>query len=269
MLRKLILVAVVGGLAFAAVKGTKWMSYVRSEWRSIQESAENAVPPEREIERLRSEVGNLDEDTLKLVKHLARLQSDQADILKREKDLTARKSEVSQTLSTQEQAVRTAEDRTKAGESNVLVTFGKQEFSLAVAKIRLKESVREYTDIEKELDRVRAKVVAQQRIIDKLEKQRHAMGTLKHDLEMAITDLENQLAELKLERMQASYDVEGRYQHDESRVAQIKESIAKLQKRFDVERRELTLLQEPESTPATPSESVDEIMAPVNKPKGD
>ena len=269
MLRKLILVAVVGGLAFAAVKGTRFMSYMRSEWKSIQEAAEQAVPPEKEIDRLRNEVKNLDEDTLKLVKHLARLQSDQADLTKREKDLAENRAKVSDMLKTREGAVRAAEDKARAGESNVTVSFGDSKFSLEVAKLRLKDSVREYTDLDKELDRVRAKINAQQRIIDKLEKQRLAMGGLKHDLEMAINDLQSQLEDLKLEQMKASYDIEGRYKHDESRVAQIKESIAKLQKRFDVQRRELALLQQPEAPETTATESVDEIMAPVKKAKGD
>lgn len=269
MLRKLILVAVVGGLAFAAVKGTRFMSYMRSEWKSIREAAEEAVPPEKEINRLRNEVKNLDEDTLKLVKHLARLQSDQADLTKREKELAKSKAQVSDALRTREAAVRAAEEKAKAGESNVTVAFGDQNFSLEVAKLRLKDSVREYTDLDKELDRVRARIVSQQRILDKLEKQRLAMGGLKHDLEMAINDLQGQLEELKLEQMKASYDIEGRYKYDESRVAQIKESIAKLQKRFDVQRRELTLLQQPEGPETATTESVDEIMAPVKKAKGD
>lgn len=269
MLRKLILVAVVGGLAFAAVKGTRFMSYMRSEWKTIREAAEDAVPPEKEIDRLRNEVKNLDEDTLKLVKHLARVQSDQADLIKREKDLTANKVKTMDRLQTHADAVRAAEEKAKNGESNVTVSFGEQKFSLEVAKIRLKDSVREYTDIEKELERVRAKIVSQQRIIDKLEKQRLAMGGLKHDLEMAINDLQDQLENLKLEQMKASYDIEGRYQHDASRVAQIKESIAKLQKRFDVQRRELALLQEPEAPSTTTTESVDEILAPLNQPKTD
>src|SRR6266568_249524 len=65
MIKKLIVVAVVGGLAVAAVKGTKWASYVRSEVCSWRQAAEDAVPPETEIARLRGEVKNLDEDTIK------------------------------------------------------------------------------------------------------------------------------------------------------------------------------------------------------------
>ena len=53
MIKKLIVVAVVGGLAVAALKGTKWASYVRSEVKSWRDAAEDSVPPEKEIARLR------------------------------------------------------------------------------------------------------------------------------------------------------------------------------------------------------------------------
>jgi hypothetical protein len=68
MIKKLILMAVVGGIAVAALKGTRVGSFVRSEVRSLREAAEEQVPPEREIARLRAEVRNLDQDHVKVVK---------------------------------------------------------------------------------------------------------------------------------------------------------------------------------------------------------
>jgi chromosome segregation ATPase len=261
MLRKLILVAVVGGLTVAAFKGTRWASYVRSEVRAMRDAAEDAIPPEREIARLRGEVKMLDEDTLKVVKQLARLQSDQADLAKRVEASEKKKSAVAEVLRARETAVRAAEEKAKAGEVNVSVTFGDQKYSLDVAKARLKASVTEYTELDKDLTRTRAKLDTQQRIIDKLEKQRLEMTQVKADLDGAIDELEAELQGLKLAQM------ESKYQTDDTRLAHIKKSIADQKKRFDVKRRELAMLQEPEAAPAAPSESVDEIMAPVNRPK--
>jgi chromosome segregation ATPase len=261
MLRKLILVAVVGGLTVAAFKGTRWASYVRSEVRAMRDAAEDAIPPEREIARLRGEVKMLDEDTLKVVKQLARLQSDQADLAKRQEAGEKKKAAVAEVLRARETAVRAAEEKAKAGEANVSVTFGDQKYSLDVAKARLKASVTEYTELDKDLTRTRAKLDTQQRIIDKLEKQRLEMTQVKADLDGAIDELEAELQGLKLAQM------ESKYQTDDTRLAHIKKSIADQKKRFDVQRRELNMLQETEAAPAAPSESVDEIMAPVNRPK--
>jgi chromosome segregation ATPase len=262
MIKKLLVVAVVGGLAVATVKGTKWASYVRTEVTSWREAAEDAVSPETEIARLRGEVKMLDEDTIKIVKHLARLQSDQADLAAREKALQAKKSQVAELMASREAAMRAAEAKAKAGESNVKVSFGDQQYSLANGLLRLKETVRDYKDIEKELTHVRMKSDTQQRIIDKLDRQRLEMNRLKTDLDAAIDGLDEEVQALKLQQM------ESKYQTDDTRVAQIKESIAKQKKRLDVQRRELNLLQDT-VTPSlsTPAESVDDIMAPVTGKK--
>ncbi len=258
MIKKLLIVAVVGGLAVAAVKGTKWASYVRTEVKSWREAAEDAVSPETEIVRLRGEIKMLDEDTIKIVKQLARLQSDQADLTSRAKALDAKKSQVGELMNSREIAMRAAEAKAKAGEANVQVSFGDHTYSLASGMLRLKETVRDYRDIEKELTHVRMKSETQQRIIDKLDRQRLEMNNLKSELDRAIDGLDEEVQALKLQQM------ESKYQTDDTRVAQIKESIAKQKKRLDVKRRELNLLQDT-ITPSlsVPSETVDEIMAPV------
>jgi len=258
MIKKLLLVAVVGGLSVAALKGTRMASYVRSEVTAMREAAEDQIPPEREITRLRAEVRLLDDDTLKVVKQLARLQSDQADLGKRQKALDDRKGTAGEILKAREAAVRAGEAKVKAGEVNVAVAFGEQTFSLDVGKARLKDAVRDYTDLDKELGRTRAKTDSQQRIIDKLEKQRLGMSRLKSDLDGAIDELEEELQALKLQQMESKYAATG---SDDSRVAKIKESIAVQKKKFDVQRRELALMQEPEAAAVGPTESVDEIMA--------
>jgi chromosome segregation ATPase len=261
MIKKLLVVAVVGGLAVAAFKSTKWASYVRTEVTSWREAAEDQVSPETEIARLRGEVKNLDEDTIKIVKQLARLQSDQADLSGREKSLTAKKSQVGELMASREAAMRTAEAKAKAGESNVRVVFGDQDYSLANGLQKLRDTVAEYKAIDTELTHVRQKSDTQQRIIDKLDRQRLEMNRLKGDLDAAIDGLEEEVQALKLQQM------ESKYQTDDTRVAQIKESIAKQKKRLDVQRRELNLLQDTVMPSLSTTESVDDIMAPVKGKK--
>jgi chromosome segregation ATPase len=260
MIKKLILMAVVGGVAVAALKGTRVGSFVRNEVRSLRDAAEENIPPEREIARLRTEVRNLDQDHVKVVKQLARVQSDQAESRQRVADLEKRKSEVAEVMRARETAVRAAEERAKAGEVNVSVSIGDQSLSLAAGRARLKDAVQTYVDLDHNLTRTRAKLESQGRIAEQLEKQRAAFGRLKADLDAAIDELEEQVHALSLAQM------ESRYQTDGTRAAQIKEAIAAARKRLDVQRRELTLLQT-DGRPAGGGESVDEIMAPVTNPR--
>lgn len=262
MIKKLILMAVVGGIAVAALKGTRVGSFVRSEVRSLRETVEEQVPPEREIARLRAEVRNLDQDHVKVVKQLARLQSDQADTRQRVAELEKRKGEVAEVMRARESAVRAAEAKAKAGEEQVSVVLGDQTVSLAAGRTRLKDAVQTYVDVDQNLGRTKAKLESQGRIVEQLERQRAAFGRLKADLDAAIDSLEEEVHALNLQQM------ESRYQTDGTRAAQIKESIAATKKRLDVQRRELAMLQNPDGRPAAAAETVDEIMAPVTNPRG-
>jgi chromosome segregation ATPase len=261
MIKKLILMAVVGGIAVAALRGTRIGSYVRSEIKAVRDTVEEQVPPEREIARLRAEVRNLDQDHVKVVKQLARLQSDQADTRQRVAELEKRKGEVAEVMRARETAVRAAEARAKGGEVNVSVTLGDQSMSLESGRARLKDSVQSYVDLDQNLSRTRAKLASQGRIVEQLERQRAAFGRMKADLDAAIDTLEEEVHALNLQQM------ESRYQTDGTRAAQIKEALAAAKKRLDVQRRELALLQDADGRPAAAAESVDEIMAPVTKPR--
>ena len=53
MLKKLVILGIVGFVAVAAVKGSKFGSYIRSEFEAMKARAEANVPPEREIAVLR------------------------------------------------------------------------------------------------------------------------------------------------------------------------------------------------------------------------
>ncbi|MBX9625989.1 MAG: hypothetical protein K2X82_19480 [Gemmataceae bacterium] len=257
MFKKMILVAVVGGLAVAAFKGTRMASYVRNEIKSIREAAEDQIAPDQEIARLRGEVKLLDDDGLKLVKQLARLQSDQADLTARQKTLEANRKAAATRKDTLATEAKAAEDKAKAGEQQVAVVFETSRYSLDTAKQKLKDMVLTEKNLAKELTMVAGKIDGQQRIIDKLEQQRLAMGRLKADLEFAIDKLEVEYQDVKLQQM------ESKVQTDDTRAAQIKAGIAELSKKFDIQRRTLTMLQDGQTPAGVPvvAETVEEILA--------
>ena len=62
MLKKLVVLGIVGFVAVSAVKGTKFGSYIRSEIDAMKSHCEANIPPEKEIGRLRSEIKQLDKE---------------------------------------------------------------------------------------------------------------------------------------------------------------------------------------------------------------
>ncbi|HJZ56151.1 MAG TPA: hypothetical protein VKE74_14380 [Gemmataceae bacterium] len=262
MIKKLIVVAVVGGLAVAAVSKSRIGSYLRTEWKCLREAAEEQIPPEKEIARLRDEVSRIDTDIKKVVKEQVKLEQERDELIAKKKLLEKNLPGMRDRLNSRAAMVRSAEQQEKAGEKGVTLQFSPDDRAVSVpaAKMKLEGWVQELAASEKELKVLDQKIDSLNRIIGKLEEKRLAMTRAKDELERSIDELQEELLALQIQQM------ESKYQTDDTRTAQIKESIAKLRKRMDLQRRELAKLQGTGAEAAT--KSVDEIMAPVSKPDG-
>jgi chromosome segregation ATPase len=253
-------VAVVGGLAVAAFKGTKWASYARQELRQLREAAEDQIPPEKEVVRLRAELKLLDNDILKVVNQLAKERVECDRLREQVADLRGKQSEAKEVLTARANAIKEAE-----AAAATFVSFGNRKVGLNSAKVELAEGVSRYTNNQKSLDTLDVTLVAREQVKDQLEKQLEELKNQKIVLATEVDALEAQLNQLKLEQMRS------KYQTDNTRLAKIKEDIRGLKMKVDVEREKLKLLPAAFDTPAASSpnagKSVDDIMAPVNGTK--
>lgn len=260
MIKKLIVVALVGGLAMAALGKSRLGSYLRSEIKSLRQQAEEQIPPEKEISRLRDEVNLIDKDIKKVVKEQVAKEQERDELLARKRLLEKNLPGMRDRLMARAAVVESAEERARAGEADVTVQFSPDErpISLRNAKIKLEVWVGEVAAAEKELAHLDTKIASLNRIILKLDEQQTAMKKAKSDLDAAIDELQEDVLALQIQQM------ESKYQTDDTRTARIKEAIEKQRKRIDLQRRELAKLQGTGDDAA--SKSVKEIMAPVAKP---
>jgi uncharacterized protein YlxW (UPF0749 family) len=250
MLKKLVIVAVVGFVAVAAVKSTKVGSYLRSEFHSLREQAEDSIPPEREIARLRDEIKLLDKDLVGVATKLAKETVEVRDLKKAADDLRAKQSQDKELLQSRAQAIKTATE---------FVTFGDRKMPVATAKSELEAGVRHFQTSQKTLETMENTIVNREKIKDSLEKQVTTMKDQQRELTATVNALEAEIANLKLQQM------ESRYQTDDTRLAMIKEDIHALKKKVEIEQEKLRILPtalEP-SAPQS-NKSVDDIMAPLS-----
>lgn len=254
MLKKLVILGVIGFVAVTALGGTKLASYIRSEIAAARERAEANVPPEKEIARLRNELKLLDKDIMTVVNQLAKERVDVRDLQAKVSDLAARQSKDKELLTARANAIKSAEGH---------VTFGNRTLSIDAAKSELEADVRRYSTNQKSLESMEATLAVRIKNRDTLEKQLETLKNQKTELAAAIDALETDLTALKLQQM------ESKYQTDDTRLAKIKEDMRKLKSKLDVEREKLKLMPSVLDTPAAPaasSKSVDDIMAPLNAP---
>jgi chromosome segregation ATPase len=261
MLKKMVILGVIGFIAVTAVRGTKIASYVNSRWSQAEEALDASIPPEQEIKRLRNEVKGLDRDIMTVVNQLAK---ERVDVNNLQADVAARADKQSadnKQLQARGQAIKDAE----AGktESTQHVVFGRRKLSIDEAKAELEADVKRCTTNQKLLDSMEQTLAQRIKIRDTLEKQLDTLKTQKQELTVAIDAMEAELTALKQQQ------IESKYQTDDTRLARIKDDLRKLKTRVDVEREKLKLMPVVRDTPAAPAtsnKSVDDILAPLTAP---
>jgi len=269
MLKKMVILGVIGFVAVTALGGTKLASYIRSEIRDARERAENNIPPEKEIQRLRNEIKLLDKDILAVVNELAKQRVAVNDLQTQTEELAAKQSKDKEILTARLDALEKVE---KADQPVSHVTFGNRTLAIADAKVELDAATKRYEANQKALVSLQALQANRIKVRDSLEKQLETMKAQKGELTAAVDDMEAQLAALKLQQM------ESKYQTDDTRMAKIKEDLRKLKTRVDVEREKLKLMPVvSEPTPAANTPSTDDLRSRLNgtpaakpaKPEGD
>lgn len=257
MLKKMILLGVIGFVAVAALKNTKFASYVRTEVDGIRERAEAAIPPEREIVRLRSELSQLDKDVMTAVSHVAKERVEVRNLTEKVAELTAKQGTAKADLESRATAIKNAEG---------YVTFGGRRLSVETAKTELEADVNTYAATQKSLEALETTLANRTKVRDALEKQLDELKAQKVALGAAVDAAEAELNQLKLAQMQSKYQTDG------TRLAKIKEDLQALNTKVAVEREKLSLMPKVrENGTAAPSsnKSVDDIMAPLSGKKAD
>lgn len=231
MLKKMVILAVVGTVAFAAISGTKIASYIRSEVRAAREHAEESIPPEKEIARLKNEVALLDGDIKKLVHHLAKERVEVNQLKDKVDEMTAKQSRDLELYDARYAALEKAEKN-----NTQQVSFGDRSVSVNDARRDLDSMLVRLENNKKSITAHESLLANRIKVRDTLEKQLEAMKNQKSELANSVDAMEAELAALKLQQM------ESKYQTDDTRLAKIKEDMQKLKTKVAVEREKLNLL---------------------------
>ena len=250
MCKKLLLVAVVGAIAFSFLKGTKIFSYAKSEVANVGEWVESQIPTEKKIQQLRKEVKQLDKDIDKAQNALV---AEIVDVNRLAKDLGTMKAEVA----AEEKKVLAMGAKLK--DATEKVSYGHFTVSPDEAKNLLASDVKRITARKNTVQSMEQTLNARERIKDALQKQIDGLRRNKVELVVAIDKLE---AEYKVLQYQ---QIESKYQVDDTRLSNVKQSLRDLQRDVDIQRQKLkmapTIMED--GAPAS-GLSVEEILSPLN-----
>jgi chromosome segregation ATPase len=210
---------IVGGLFL--LRKTNLCSYMSTAWDKVKTSAKNQVPLEFEVERVRHEIAKLDGDM---------------------RDQLAPIAEEMATIKTLRNRIRNTEDNLKEQKVSILamtkdlesgakfVTYDGEEYPAEEVRAKLDRDFASYRRCEAELKSQQQLLEAKQKSLRAVKAQLRNMKTLKRDLEVQLAQLE---ADLKTVRLAQTRD---KYQLDDSRLSDIKASLAEIEHRLNVER---------------------------------
>jgi len=250
MFKKVAIVGAAGLLAAAVLTQTHVGGYLRHQFDRADKYLENQVPPEEEVARIKVEVAGLDKD-------IDRARGSVAEERVEAKLVKGRVEEKRTQVENSRAIVEARGKMLKDAAQNKLVKWDSREVSYDRAKELLQSQVKAHKTLEGELKALETMVAVRERTRDLAEQHLQALVTQKSELEAAVTELEADIKMAKIEQVQS------KYQNDGTRMAEVKESLAKLKKRIEVQREKLNLAKQYEKT-GVENKSVDEIMAELD-----
>lgn len=254
MLKKLLLVAVLAGVATVAIKGTRAGRMVKTEVSSLRDWADDQIPVEEKIKQMRHDVANLDRDVERAKSELAKEIVEVRDLTNKLGAFRAQIQDENKSL------VQRGSDLKDATEK---VSVGKLIVPVGEAKDRLKRDVALHVKKKEQLASLERTLASRERIRDTLAKQLDSMAKQKYDMTTQIDAVEAEYKTLQLAQ------IESKYQNDDTRLSKVKEDLAALQKKLDIEKEKLNLapVGREETAGIGSTQSVDEILAPLSGAK--
>ena len=257
MIRKLIVVAVVAGVAVAAVKGTRWASYVRSEIKTIRDEAEDEIPLEKRVAMLEDGVSRLDRHVLKKV----------GEVAKAKAEVTLTEKEVAQLEDRQVAKKKQLNDRLAAirASSTGTVTIGTETMATSRAVSDLDRDSRLLEANQKVLTDLQSNRDNQKQSVAVLDEQLNTLIAQRDEMRVRVRSLKVEVQRIHLQQMKS------RTPAGDTELATIKQEFRDVERKLLTEQERLKLLplvdDSVEPTPQPSPTSLDAIDGRLNGPK--
>jgi len=220
IVKKAVLGAALGAGALYMAFGTSAPSYVCTAFHRVRHNAQDAVPPQFEIERARGEIANLEPAIKDNIEALARAEVD-VEHLDRE-IVTVRDN-----LAGEKKAMLALRESLKSGDFR-LAGHGHVNYTAEEVEGELGRRLDHYRNVSRILDEKEATLKARQKAVIAARKQLTEMAAQKQALATKLEGIEAKLKMIEATRATNEFDFDG------SALARAKKSVADLEKRLEV-----------------------------------
>lgn len=222
MVKKVILVGALVLVVALLLFGTSAVSYVRTSAGYVKESVRDAVPIEFEIKRARSEIRSLLPEVRKNMHLIAK---EEVEVKRLEEQI----AEAEARLKKQESEIMRLNSDLKTGKD--VFRYAGRDYSARQVKVDLANRFKRYKTGEATLGSLQQMLAARQQSLDAARQRLEEMLAQKRQLKVEVENLEARL------QMIAAAKATSACHFDDSRLGRVKELIASLRTRLDVEER--------------------------------
>jgi len=229
MLKKIVIagLAVAVGVAVLAWLSPKLISVIRYQGEQMIQDAEDSVPLETEIGRLRGEVKRLESEESKYFDQVAK---QAVEVDKLQKDVEDTTGNLAKQQDNMSNMARDLKDTVPTS-----FHYNGRKYSREEVTDQLKRDMASYDSAEKELQAKKDLLSAAQKSLAASEDQLGALKQTRSDMEVQLAKMD---ADLKLVRLKAS---QSNLKVDDSEYSQVKSDIAKAKDRIAVMQKSLEL----------------------------
>ncbi|MCS6850346.1 MAG: hypothetical protein NZ700_04160 [Gemmataceae bacterium] len=205
------------GLLFGT---TRVGSYVSTAWNKVRNTAKGQVPIEFEIERIRDQVARLVPD---MKKNLTLIAEETVAV----ENLREEIATIRANLEREKQKILAMTEDLERGTQTIV--YDGREYTRARVSEKLRRDLASYQRCEQELKSKEQLLEAKERSLEAAREQLASMRDQKRDLEVQLAQLEAELKTVRLKQTQSKFAL------DDSRLSDIKASLAELRNRLRVE----------------------------------
>ena len=225
-MKKLLVTVLVLGACVYFVKKASFLSYAGTLWSQVTTKTKNAVPTRFEMDRVRHEIANLDDDIGGMIRPIAEYK---ATITRLRKDIHQGEKNLEE-----QKGVLLSMTRDLEGSPTVLVYAG-EEFSADRVRAKLNKDFDSYKRLETNLQSQRRLLEAKETSLKATQEQLAKVIAKKREYEIRLAQLEADEETLQIARIGSKLQI------DDSRATQIEAALSNIEHRHNVQRAEVEL----------------------------
>jgi hypothetical protein len=237
-MKKLLIIGVIVLAGLWVFKRTHIASYAGTIWSAVRQEAKNQVPTKFELDRIRHEIAQMDGDIRGMVSPIA---EHMATISKLRRDLDTNRN----TLTGQKAGLLTLTTSLKDGVDPVVIDG--QRFSAERARQKMDRDFRSYKLLQTQVATQEKLLVAKEKALDGVREKLNKLISKKRDFEVRLAQLEAE--QQLLEAASTGTDL----RVDDGRATEIQAAINDIERRQEVQRNTLILLNQGVATDPLPA----------------